>query len=522
MAERFVAHTRTVTLLTLMSRVTGLARDALFSRLFGSGTLLDAFFFAFMIPNLFRRLFGEGALSAAFLPAYTRLDRDDPATAKCLATLTVATTVAVLGAVVLGGEALLAWALSRSAGGGLPLRLMMIMLPYMPLVCLVALLGAMLQVHGRFGPTAAAPIILNLVMIGAALGFEWLGAAGAAGDRTPQVVLVSAGVVLAGVIQVSWALVALRRRRWWRWDPAAARKPAREVLRLALPMIVGLGVLQLNTFFDGVIASYPSTVGPTILGRAYPLETGAMTVVSFAQRLYQFPLGVFGVALATAIFPALARQFDDESGFRTTLQRGLRLVMFIGLPASAGLVLVRRPLAAVFLEGGAFTASDSGQVARVLLGYGSAVWAYSTIHVLARAYYARGDSLTPLRVAMAMVALNLALNVTLIWTPLREAGLAWSTATCAVIQMTLLLTLLRRRIGRLVDPAVVGSWARTAAMTAVMAACVAIVLWLLGPGATWGGQVVALVAGTGTGVAVFVGAARALRMPELRWAVGRV
>jgi putative peptidoglycan lipid II flippase len=521
----FERHARTVSLLTLVSRVTGLARDATLSRVFGAGGVMDAFFFAFIVPNLFRRLFGEGALAAAFLPAFTRLDRDDPVTARRLASLTVSALVVGLGAVTLAGEAALLVVSHLADHENLAVWLMMIMLPYMPLVCLVAILGAMLQVRGRFGPTAAAPIVLNVCIIGAAIG---LGGAVDADTREMHVGGVALAVVVAGLIQVAWSLFALRAQPWWDRDLGAARDEMRGVLRRALPMIVGLGVLQLNTFFDGLIASYPKVVGPTILGIDYPLQEGAMSAVSFAQRLYQFPLGVFGIAVATAIFPALARLADaddDRAAFTDTVRRGLRLVVFIGVPAAVGLVLVREPLAAVVLQGGDFTAGDTARVSRVLLGYAPAIWAYSMVHVLTRAFYARDDALTPVRVAVGVVALNLVLNCTLIWW-LREAGLAWSTAACSIVQVAVLLVLLQRRVGAIVDRGVRASWLRSVVATAVMTGVLLLVAIALpdrdpGTDGTWlaaAGRLLALVA---VGGLVFVTAALTLRMPELRWVIAR-
>jgi putative peptidoglycan lipid II flippase len=246
-----------------------------------------------------------------------------------------------------------------------------------------------------------------------------------------------------------------------------------------------------------------------------------MTAVSFAQRLYQFPLGVFGIALATAIFPALARQADDQQGFTETLRRGLRLVVFIGLPASVGLVLVRRPLAAVLLQGGAFGPDDSARVARVLLGYASGVWAYSMIHLLTRAMYARGDARTPVKVACVVVVLNVALNCTLIWTPLREAGLAWSTAVCAVIQVAALLWRTQSSVGRVVDAPVRSSWFRTAALTVLMALAVGVLMAGIPPTQRWAASLAALLGAVALGAGVVLAGAAALRMQEPRWAMGK-
>ncbi len=286
-------------------------------------------------------------------------------------------------------------------------------------------------------------------------------------------------------------------------------------------MILGLGVLQLNTFFDGLIASYPTIVGSTIFGIEYPLQEGALAAVSYAQRLYQFPLGVFGIAVATAIFPALSRQADDEAAFTGTLRRGLRLVVFIGLPASAGLMLVGQPLATVILQGGDFTADDSARVAFVLLGYATAVWAYSMIHVLTRAFYAVGNAKTPVKIAVSMVGLNLILNCTLIWTPLREAGLAWSTAICATLQAAILLWCTQRKTPHTVSAELILSWTKSIVVTSLMFVIAWIVLANLPAVTTWSGSFAQLIIVVFVGMLVVFSAAGALRMPELWWALGK-
>lgn len=527
MIERFERHARNVSLLTLLSRITGLAREAAFSRVFGAGSLTDAFFFAFMIPNLFRRLFGEGALAAAFLPVYSRLDRDDPHVARRLASLTVSLLVIVLGLIVLVSELIL-FAISHQTGhSNLALWLLMVMLPYMPLVCMVAVLGAMLQVHGRFGPTAAAPIVLNLCLIATVIGlsFAFTGDVGAPDferGRLIHIGCVAASVVVAGILQVSWSLWALRDRKWWVRDRQGTGEPLRRVLRQAGPMILGLGVLQLNVLLDGIIASYPTVIGPTIFGFDYPLTEGAMAAVTFAQRLYQFPLGVFGIAIATAIFPALALLSDDDRAFADIVRRGLRLVIFIGLPASAGLILVRQPLTAVILQGGDFTTADTTRVARVLLGYAPAIWAFSMTHVLTRAFYARGDAMTPVKTGVCVVVLNLVLNCTLIWTPLREAGLAWSTGICSIIQVIVLNILLRRRIGPLVDRDVMMSWCRSLIATILMIGSLIVLMFLLPEaGESWVSALAVLIALVAAGGLVFALAALLMKMPELPWSLGR-
>jgi len=295
----------------------------------------------------------------------------------------------------------------------------------------------------------------------------------------------------------------------------------RQVLRQMGPMILGLGIFQLNAFLDGLIASYPTTVGPTLLGLDYPLREGAMAAVSYAQRLYQFPLGVFGVAIATAIYPALARLAGDGEGFTDTLRRGLRLVLFVGMPSSAGLMVAGPLVSAVIFEGGSFDAADTRRVAFVLLGYAAGVWAYSGVHVLTRSFYAAGDAMTPVRVAVSMVTLNLVLNMTLIWTPLREAGLAWSTAACAALQFAVLVRRARRHAPGLLDAGVRRSAAWSAGLTAATAAAVMALTWALPGHRSWWSAVAQLAAVVGTGVLVFGTGALLARRPELGWVAGR-
>jgi putative peptidoglycan lipid II flippase len=535
-----VGHAAVVSGLTLVSRITGLVRDAVLAAVFGASLFLDAFLVGFIVPNLFRRLFGEGALTAAFIPRYTKLLKDDPALAGRFASLCIVVVAMLLAGITLVGEGVLAVALSWTSDlkASLPLRLTMLMLPYMPMVCGVAFLGAVLQVHRRFGRPAAAPILLNLVMIAAAAGSVF-----ALADDLASIRLVAWSVLLAGVWQLLWLGLSVRRHVRLGLDFAGTGPTFRRMLVTMGPMVIGLGVFQINTLLDGLIAytlAAPQTdlaVAPTftLFGReyGYPMDTGAMTTLTLAQRLYQFPLGVFGIAIATAIFPALAHAAAErkaatpsrdakpqpaaDDDFAAILRRGLRLTFFIGLPASVGLILVRVPLTRVFFEWRDFTGDDALRSAAVLAGYGSAVWAYSLTHVLTRAYYAVDDATTPLRVSLGMVGFNLALNLTLIW-PLGVAGLAWSTALSATLQVGLLLALVRRHVARPITPPVLGSLVRTAGLTMLMAAAVAAVLSPFDvAGLDKAGCLGVLALAIAVGVVVVVGGAVGLRSPEVDW-----
>jgi len=517
----FEQNARTVMSMTALSRVTGLGREAVLSRIFGTDAILSTYFFAFMIPNLFRRLFGEGALSAAFLPKYEKLTREDPEMAGKLATATIGVVAIGLGLFVIIAELILLGVSLIVGEGHTAIYLVMIMLPYAPLVCLVAILGAMLQVHGRFGPTSGAPIILNtFITFAAVVGFSLLGKI--TSNQFIVVCLMSAAVVMAGLVQLIWSWAALRPHAKLGLRINGARSHVIDVFRRAGPMILGLGVLQVNTLIDGLIASYRNYTGTSdFFGYTWPLDESAMAVLTFAQRLYQFPLGVFGIAVATAIYPMLAKLADDKPAFTDIVHRGLRLVFFIGLPASLGLIVVARPLTGSILQGAAFDNADTNRVAFVLLGYASCVWAYSMIQVITRAFYARNDTVTPVRIALYVVGLNLVLNLILIWTPLKEAGLAWSTAICATLQVMLLLWHLRRHVESPIGEVTLPSMLRTCLLSIVMVVVLGGLMLALPSGKSWLQQVQSLAVLVAAGSIIFAGGAAMLRMPELKWAVGR-
>ncbi|MCE7973644.1 MAG: murein biosynthesis integral membrane protein MurJ [Leptolyngbya sp. PLA1] len=514
---------RTVSGLTLVSRFAGLARDVVTARLFGDDALGSAFRAAYALPNLFRRLFGEGALSAAFLPTYVILRRDEEARADELATvvvraLTLVTSVLTLAA--MGVLVLLLAVLPADEERSLSFKLMLLMLPMMPAVCLTAILGGVLQAVGRFGPPAAAPIVLNVFQIGAGLVFY----AGLMADRVMAAYLVGAAAVVASLVQIVWSLWALRGRVKWGAAAGAAREHARAVFDKFLPATVGLGAVQLNSVMDMVIAMWPLWVGPTVLGVAVPLDAKSNAVLSYTQTIYQFPLGVFGIAVATAVFPMLSRAADRGEEFAGVLRRGLRLSLFIGLPATLGLIVVRHDLVAVIFGGGgrhSFTPEGVARCADALLGFSVGVWAYSLNHVYTRAFYARGDTGTPMRVAVGSVLLNLALNLTLIW-PLREAGMAWATGIAATVQCAVLGWLCQTRLGvRSLDRGTLTGMARITALSLLMAAGVWVAGWIGPPAAGWGAHLLRLCVGVACGVVVFGAGAVMLRLPELRWLLAR-
>ncbi|MFK7788192.1 MAG: murein biosynthesis integral membrane protein MurJ [Phycisphaeraceae bacterium] len=547
----FVGHAVLVSLFTLLSRFAGLARDAILAAALGLSVAADAFFIGFLVPNLFRRLFGEGALTAAFIPNYTDLLQRDPALAKRFATLTLTLLSVLLISITLLGELLLWWLASTidpDHKASLAIQYTRVMLPYMPLICAVALIGGVLQVHKRFGPPAAVPLVLNGVIVVAVL----LATGFFKRDTEPAIVAtwVAVAVVIAGVLQLYWQAAVLFRVTGLSRSFKGCWPAMRSMLLLMGPMAIGLAVFQINALMDALIAFFfaPAIVPGlsagsaadmsqqiTLLGQTFdaPLRNGDVAALNWSQRLYQFPLGVFGIAIATAIFPALsaaAAKFtpDDDASlstkpqaaseeFANIVRHGLRLTIFVALPATAGLMLVRVPLARTVFEHGSFTTEDALRVSVILAGYASSVWAYSMSHTLTRAFYALKDAKTPLKISGAMVLLNLTLNLSLIWS-LGAAGLAWSTAISAALQVVLLVLLLRKRVDRPIDDSVINSWTRTMIATTAMAAVLFSISFFINPiELSWTKSAALLVGMVLLGMAVFFTIAKLTKAEELNW-----
>ena len=507
--------------LTLVSRVLGLARDLVTVRVFGDTAVGSAFAAAFAIPNMFRRLFGEGALSAAFLPEYTRMADDDPGKADAFASLTIGLLALVTGVLTVVIEVGLLIAVMMSGDDpdrAYSLQLVMVMLPFMPMICVAAILGGMLQSHGRFGPWAAAPIILNVCIIAAALPYFFVEGASAALWAYP----IGIAAVVSALLQVLWSMWCLRGKVRWTTGVSQARVESKAMLWRMVPVLIGLGTLQLNSFADTVIAMYPNWVGPTVFGHVYPLDESSNAVLFYAQRLYQFPLGVFGIAVATAAFPALSRVAGDKERFGEMLRRGVRLSLFIGVPASVGLMILGGDLIRVMYSGFGDGFSDEGIVraSAVLSGYAIAVWAYSLNQLFTRAFYARGDTRTPMRIALVMVGANVVLNVVLIWW-LKEAGLAWSTAICAIGQTVGLVIAARKKLGLELFAGKTKAVGLILAGSGVMGAALVVVSVVYGPGASWGGELIRVLALTGVGAVVYGVWSIVTRMDELGWLVSR-
>ena len=428
MSRPLLKSTGVVGASTLASRVLGFVRDVVVAQAFGASAGADAFFVAFRIPNFLRRLFAEGAFAQAFVPVLSEYrtrreiaevrDLASHVSGALLGALTVVTVTGVVAAPVL--IAIFAPGfLSDPEKYALAVEMVRITFPYVLFISLVAFAGGILNTWGRFVVPAFTPVLLNVCLIGAAL---WL-----APVLDVPVVALAWGVLAAGVVQLAFqfpflaALGMLVRPRLRRAHEGVAR-----VISLILPAVFGVSVSQINLLVDTVIASF--------------LVTGSVSWLYFSDRMVEFPLGVFGIALATVILPHLSRQHASASpaSFSDTLDWALRLVALIATPAAVGLGVLAAPILTTLFHYGEFSAHDVDMAARSLLAFAFGLIAFIAVKVLATGYFSRQDTRTPVRVGVVAMLSNIVLNLALVG-PLAHAGLALATTLSAFLNAGLLL-----------------------------------------------------------------------------------
>jgi len=535
---------RQIAVLTMVSRVLGFARDTAYAIVFGPGTFLDAWFIAFRIPNLGRRLFGEGAASASVIPVYSEQLHKDPSGAGRLARTVVTALFLVLTGIVLAAEVVVLL-LYLFWGDNLETKLVFaltaVTLPYMILICLVAVIAGLLNVHKHFAAPALAPIIMNICIIVGALAAAFIfpvphGSTGAGVSQridsfsqpaVKQIFLVAFAVIVAGIFEFAVQLPpffkrGLSLRPAWQ----VQTEPFRRILVLMLPMIIGLAATQINTLMDDIVAWWFSGSAEkgyyfTILGRTieYPLRRGSVSYLGYAQHLYQLPLGIFGISLATALFPVMSTHAGkkDYEGLRKMVTMGIRGSIFVAVPCSIGLVLVAKPFISVWLRHGQFQAEDVAGVTWPLTFYAIGITGYFLQQIVVRAFHSLQDPVPPVRTGLLAVATNFCLNITLIW-PLGTGGLAAATALCSYLQVGILIVLLRKRLGQSLLEGVGLTAVKTAVASALMTAAAMGVYWLCRQLHDIGKLAVVIPVCIG----VYVVAARLLRIEMLGLLTGKV
>ncbi|MEK7370340.1 MAG: murein biosynthesis integral membrane protein MurJ [candidate division NC10 bacterium] len=498
----------TIGLATLASRILGYVRDMVVARAFGAGPVTDAFFVAFRIPNLLRRLLAEGALSTAIIPVFTGyIARESPAVVARMLRAVAGVGTLTLCAVSALGVLAAPWVVAVMAPGwaadppllALAAQLTRVMFPYILLVGLAALAAGMLNAHDRFFTAALGPAVLNVGMIGAVLLL--------ASRVDPPILSLALGVLIGGVGQFLVQLPEVKRLGLplcpsGEWSHPAVRTIAR---RLA-PAAFGLAAVQITVVVNTLLASL--------------LPAGSVSYLYYADRIMEFPLGVFGVALATAALPSMAAQAarGDHRALGDTLNFSLRLAGFIAVPAAVGLMTLGSPIVALLFQRGHFGPDDAAATTLALMGYAVGLPAFSASRIAAQTFYALGDTRTPVLLGFVSVAANVVLALLLMW-PLEHAGLALASSLSSYVNLLGLGWQLRARLGPIGGRRMAVSLARTLGASAVL------VLWCLWLVPVWDGSLRAAgwtAAAIGGGALVYGGAALTLRAPELTALLGMV
>lgn len=439
-----VRNSITIGGLTLVSRVLGLVRDMLMARFVGAGMASDAFLIAWRLPNLFRALFAEGAFAAVFVPLFnkkmTEAEREEVELGMVVARKFASQVLSVLfpflvifTIIMMLAAGPLVWAMTGGFADGGPEKfalarhLTIITFPYLGLISLVSLLGGILNSLNRFWVNAAAPILLNICMIVALVFFR--------GDSEIETAATQAvAVTVSGVLQLLWLMWACHRAgaslklTFPRLTP-----DVKIMLALIAPAAIGQGAIQFNLLISTSLA-------------ARFLPEGSVSWLYYADRLNQLPLGLIGIAIGTAILPALSRQIagSDSKAASDTQNRAVELALFFAMPAAIALIVSAMPIVHGVFEHGAFTPEDTLGTAAVLMAFSAGVPAYVLIKVLTPGFYARSDTKTPLRLALWSMLVNLIGNLILIW-PLAHIGVGVATAISAWVNVTLLWVTLRKR-----------------------------------------------------------------------------
>jgi len=420
--------------MTLVSRILGLVRDVVIARVFGTSAGADAFFLANKIPNFMRRLFAEGAFNQAFVPVLSEYRTERPhaevrglinAVAVSLGGLLSLITLVVLIAAPMVAVPIAFGFMDEPAKFELFVTMLRITFPYLLLISMTAFCGAILNSYGRFAVPAFTPALLNVSLIACALLLAPV-------LDVPEMAL-AWGVLIAGVVQLLFQLPFLARLGLLPPPRLVGRhEGVSRIARLMLPALFGVSVSQINLLFDTIIASL--------------LVTGSVSWLYFSDRLMELPLGIFGIALAVAVLPSLSRRSAEQSmqAFSETLDWAFRLICLIGVPASLALILIAEPLLVTLFHNDNFSANDVSQAAGSLRAYALGLLAFMAVKIFAPGFYARQNTVTPVRIGVIAMVANMAMNISFYLAGFAHVGLALATSLAAFLNAGLLLLGLRR------------------------------------------------------------------------------
>ena len=427
---------------TLLSRVLGMVREMVFANFMGDGAVASAFNFAFMIPNLFRRLLGEGALTAAFIPIFKDKEKNAGevemwrAANAVISGLVVA--VAVLTGLVMLGITVALSAMSLEDNTRLMLELLRLMFPYLWVICLTAIFMGMLNARGSFFIPAMGSAVMNIVLISSVYlsASKWL--APILGQRLEtQIFGLAIGALLAGLAQALFQLPNLHSNGFrWQWVSPWRDETVREVVRKMIPGMLGVAAFQLNIVVTNAVA--------------FSEDDTIVASFSYAVRLMELPQGVFGISLATFLLPALSGLAAEKNfgEFRSTLGHGMRHLLFLNLLASILLIILAEPIIRLLFQHGQFDDGSTHRASRALMFLAPGLIAFSMVNILARAFYALGDTTTPMKISIFCLAINLIFALYFIG-QYKQAGLGLANTLSAIFNVSLLAFALRKKLRRL-------------------------------------------------------------------------
>jgi putative peptidoglycan lipid II flippase len=502
----------------MASRILGVVREQVLAALFGAGNAMDAYNVAFRIPNLVRDLFAEGAMSSAFVPTFTRtLTTAGKEPAWRLGNNVINALLVITGVLVLLGMVFAAPIVAAFAGdyagvpGKLDLTVLLtrMMLPFLIFVALAAAIMGMLNSLQQFFIPALSPAMFNVATIICALVLVPV----MPGVGLPPIAAIAIGTLIGGVAQLAlqWPLL---RRQGFVYRPILAWRDEglRRVLTLMGPGTLGLAATQVNVFVNTVLATGEGT--------------GAVSFLNYAFRLMYLPIGLFGVSIGTATLPAVSRHAaqHDYAAVRTTIADSMTLMMLLNVPATIGLMVLATPIVRVIFERGAFTPDATLATAAALRFYAVGLLGYSVVRIASPTFYAIGQNRTPVKVSVATVFVNAALNIGLVRV-MGFRGLALGTSIAALFNATLLMILLRRRLAGIEAPRILASLLRIMVASVAMGIAAAgveaaLTIWL--PGSALLLQIVRLAAAIGVALAVLAAGAHLLRIKEFGDAVALV
>jgi putative peptidoglycan lipid II flippase len=502
-----------VSVATLLSRVFGLVRDIVIAAFFGAGPAADAFFVAFRIPNLLRRLFAEGSLTISFIPVFAeyllKRGRDEAfALARSswwILTMTLA-VVSVLGVFFspLIVKIIAPGFISSPDKFDLTVLLTRIMFPYIFFIGLVALAMGILNTLGHFAAPACSPALLSVAMVSSVLLIS--------PHLEKPVLGLAVGVIIGGGLQLTLQIPFMIRKGFRLFVRGPLYHAAiKRIALLMTPAVFGAAVYQINILVGTLLATL--------------LPEGSVSYLYYADRMVQFPLGVFAIALATAVLPSLSRQaaVNDMEGLRSSFSYALRLVFFITIPAMTGLIILREPIISLLFQRGAFDAAASRLTAEAVLYYAVGLWAFSGVRIVVSVFYSLQDTTTPVKTAVVSLLVNIVLSI-LLMGPMRHGGLALATSIASAVNLTLLILALRRRLGRIGARGILESVFRSAACAVAMGAIIGLVGVWAGPkcsGSSWC-LLVWVFGSVGAGTILYGGLAYLLKCRELSTVIDMV